>query len=51
MFLLGVTLTVLAILYLLTTLALGVSGHLRHPVLAAVALTAVLVVGAVLMAD
>ncbi len=51
MFLLGVALTPLAILYLLTTLALGITGHIRHPVLAAVALTVVLVVGVVLMAD
>jgi hypothetical protein len=51
MFLLGVTLTALAILYLLTTLALGVTGHVRHPALIAAALTVVLVMGLVLLAN
>jgi hypothetical protein len=51
MFLLGVTLTALAILYLLTTVVLGVTGHVRRPIPAAAALIVVLVVGVVLMAD
>jgi len=51
MFLLGVTVTALAILYLITTLALGVSGHARHPMLAALGLTVVLVLGVLLIAD
>jgi hypothetical protein len=51
MFLFGVTLTALAILYLVTTLALGITGHARRPIPAAAALIVVLVVGVVLMAD
>lgn len=51
MFLLGVTLTALAVLYLFTTLVLGMAGHIRHPIPAAVALTMGLVLGVVLMAD
>jgi hypothetical protein len=51
MFLIGVTLTALAVLYLLTTLALGITGHARRPVPAAAALIVALVVGVVFMAD
>jgi hypothetical protein len=51
MFLLGVTLTALALLYLFTTLVLGVTGHARHPLLAAAALSVMLIVGAALIAQ
>jgi hypothetical protein len=51
MLLLGITLTALAILYLLTTFALGVAGHLRHPIPIALGLTIVLALGILLMAD
>jgi hypothetical protein len=51
MFLLGVTLTSLAILFLLTTLALSISGQLRHPLRPAAALALLLVVGLVLLSE
>jgi hypothetical protein len=50
-FLLGVILTALAILFLLTTLALATSGQLRHPMRTGGTLTAVLILGLVLLAD
>jgi hypothetical protein len=50
-FLLGVILTTLAILFLLTTLALAASGALRHPVPASISLAALLALGLALLAD
>jgi cytochrome bd-type quinol oxidase subunit 2 len=50
-FLVAVILLALAVLYLLTTLALSASGQLRHPIRVAGALTALLVLGLVLLAD
>jgi cytochrome bd-type quinol oxidase subunit 2 len=50
-FLLGVILTALAILFLLTTLALSTSGQLRHPVRVGAALSLVLILGLVLLSD
>lgn len=50
-FLLSVTLTTLAILFLLTTLALTASAQLRHPIRVAGVLTALLILGLVLLAD
>ena len=50
-FLLGVILTALAILFLLTTLALAASGVLRHPVAAGTSLAATLALGLALLAD
>ena len=50
MFLLGVVLVALAILGLLTALALRAAGFLRHPWAAAAVLAATLAVGLVLLA-
>jgi hypothetical protein len=50
-FLLGVILTALAILLLLTTLALAASGALRHPVHSCISLAALLVLGLALLAN
>jgi hypothetical protein len=50
-FRLGVILTALAILFFLTTLALGASGALRHPVRACTSLAALLAFGLALLAD
>ena len=49
MFLLGVILTVLAVLFSLTTLALRTSGQLRHTKGAAVALVATFMAGLALL--
>ncbi len=51
MFHLGVQLVALAVLFLLTALALGAAGELRHPWRTAVALAALLVVGMALLDD
>ncbi len=51
MVLLGVILTALAILFLLTTLALGISGQLRHPRLVGAALIVVLIFGLLLLSE
>jgi hypothetical protein len=51
MFLLGVILTALAILFLLTTLALSTAGQLRHPIGAAAVLVLVLILGLVLISE
>jgi hypothetical protein len=50
-FLLAVILTALAILFLLTTLALTASGQVRHPIRSGGALTAMLVLGLALLAE
>lgn len=50
-FLLGVILTALALLFLLTTLALAASGALRHPLRAGISLAAVLALGLALLAE
>jgi cytochrome bd-type quinol oxidase subunit 2 len=50
-FLLGVILTALAILFLLTTLALVTSGQLRHPIRDGASLVALLALGMALLAD
>jgi hypothetical protein len=50
-FLLGVILTTLAILFLLTTLALTTSGVLRHPLRAGISLVAMFAFGLALLAD
>jgi hypothetical protein len=49
--LLGVILTALATLFLLTTLALSASEQLRHPMRIGASLVAVLVLGLALLAD
>lgn len=51
MFLFAVTLTALAILFLLTTLALGTSRQLRQPILVPGGLTVMLILGLVLLAE
>jgi hypothetical protein len=51
MFLLGVILTSLAILFLLTTLALGASGQLRHPLPVGATLTVIVILGVALLSD
>jgi hypothetical protein len=51
MSLIGVTLTALAILYLFTTLVLGVTGNGRHPIIVSVALIIMLALGLLLMAE
>jgi hypothetical protein len=51
MVLLGVILTALAVLFLLTTLALGLGGHVRHPRVVAAALIAVLIFGLLLLSE
>jgi hypothetical protein len=50
-FLLGVILTALAILFLLTTLALAACETLRHPLRATISLAALLALGLALLAD
>ena len=50
MFLLGVVLVALALLFLLTALALRAAGFLRHPWTAAGAIAATLAVGLALLA-
>ena len=50
-FVLGAIVTALAILFLLTTLALAASGALRYPVRASVSLAAMLALGLTLLAD
>ncbi|HET8651803.1 MAG TPA: hypothetical protein VFM13_04430 [Gaiellaceae bacterium] len=47
----AVTLVALAVHFALTTLALTACGHLRRPLRAGIALTALLVVGLALLAD
>ena len=49
MFLLAVIIVGLGMLFLLTGLALGAAGEIRHPYRAAVAITAALIIGAVLL--
>ena len=51
MFLLGVALTALAVLGLLTALALRAAGFLRHPWASGAAIAGTLTVGLVLLAD
>ena len=51
MLLLGVTLTTLAILFMLAILALTAAGQVRHPGLVGLALAAVLVLGMLLMSE
>ncbi len=51
MLLLAVLVLALAMLFLLTALALGASGQLRHPYRVALALAAALVVGAALLVE
>jgi hypothetical protein len=51
MFRVGVILTAFALLFLLTTLAFGIAGQLRHPRLVAAGLIVVLVVGLLLLAE
>ena len=51
MFLVGVILTSLAVLFLLTTLAVGAGGQLRHPFRIAAALIVVLVLGLALLSE
>lgn len=51
MFRLGVILTALGVLFLLTTLALSASGQLRHPLRAGAALSLVLILGLLLLSD
>ncbi|HET9324725.1 MAG TPA: hypothetical protein VFO03_12675 [Gaiellaceae bacterium] len=48
---LAVILTALSILFLLSSLALGAYGRLRHPLRVVAALVALLVLGLVLLAD
>jgi hypothetical protein len=50
-FLPGVILTALAILFLLTTLALAAGGALRHPFRVGISLAALLALGLALLAD
>lgn len=50
-FLLGVVLTAIAVLFLLTTLGLAAGGVLRHPFRALASLAALLVLGLTLLAD
>ena len=50
-FLPAVILTALAILFLLTTLALGASGQLRHPIRVGGGLVAMLILGLALLAE
>jgi hypothetical protein len=50
-FLPGAILTALAILFLLTTLALATSGQLRHPGRVGTSLAAMLALGLALLAD
>ncbi len=47
----GVIVTALAVLFLLTVLALSAGGQLRHPLRAVVALTVLLVLGLALLAE
>jgi hypothetical protein len=49
--LVAVTLTALAILFLLTALALAAGGQVRHPTGIVAALTAMLILGLVLLAQ
>lgn len=51
MFLLAVALVALGMLFLLTALALGAAGQLRHPYRAALAVGAALIVGAALLLE
>ncbi len=51
MFRVGVILTALAVLFLLTTLALSAGDQLRHPVRVTAALTVVLALGLALLAE
>lgn len=51
MFPLGVVLTALAVLFSLTALALGASKQLRHVIVVAVTLTAVLAAGLALLIE
>ena len=46
---LAVMLIALALLFLLTTLALGIGGQIRHPLRPALALVAALAVGAAIL--
>jgi hypothetical protein len=50
-FVLGVISTALAILFLLTTLALTASGQIRHPIRIGGSLTAMLLLGLALLAE
>jgi hypothetical protein len=50
-FLLGVVLTAIAVLFLLTTLGLAAGGLVRHPVRAVASLAALLVLGLALLAE
>jgi hypothetical protein len=49
MLLLAVTIVALATLFLLTALALGTTGQMRHPVRVVVVLAAALVIGVALL--
>jgi hypothetical protein len=49
MFLLAVTIVALAMLFLLTALALGAAGRIGHPYRVALAISAALVVGVALL--
>jgi hypothetical protein len=49
--LLGVTLTALAILFMLSSLALATAGKLRHPRAVAALLVAVLLVGLLVLSE
>jgi hypothetical protein len=49
MFLLAVVVIALATLFLLTALALGAAGEMRHPVRAILAIVAALIVGIALL--
>jgi hypothetical protein len=51
MFMLGVVLTALAILFLLTTMALWASEELRHPMRVTAALVALLAMGLALLLE
>jgi hypothetical protein len=50
-FLLGVVLTAIAVLFLLTTLGLAAGGLVRHPARAVASLAALLVLGLALLAE
>jgi hypothetical protein len=51
MFLLAVMLIALAMLFLLTALALGAGGQLRHPARIAIATAAAIVIGIALLVE
>jgi hypothetical protein len=51
MALVGVTLVAIALLYLLTTLALTLAGRVRHPVVISAMLATLLVAGVALLFD